>query len=62
MTVLYTQHVYWASGSYSLDDMNYLSVFDSKHPKHDSFLEELNKVHNLPWVRHNFHHLLHEQH
>lgn len=58
LTILYTQHVYWHTGAYLLNDMVKLSVFDPHHPKHEQFLEQLNMIKDLKFVRHNFHHLL----
>lgn len=54
----YRQHVHWGGGAYTLEDMKMLSVFNSTHPEHSNFLEELDKIKDLPFVNHNFHHLL----
>lgn len=58
LTVLFTQHVYWHTGAYLLNDMVKLSVFDPHHPKHEQFLDQLHMIKDLELVRHNFHHLL----
>lgn len=54
----FRQLVHWDSGAYSIAGIRKLSVFDSTHPKFENFLDELKKIHGLPRVSHNFHHLL----
>lgn len=57
-SIHFRQHVFWNTGSYSLEDMNMLSVFNQIHPEHSYFIQELWKIKDLPFVTHNFHHLL----
>lgn len=54
----FRQLVYWGTGKYSIRDITNMQVFESSHPKFDSFMLELHKVSDLPFVSHNFHHLL----
>jgi sulfatase maturation enzyme AslB (radical SAM superfamily) len=51
----YRRHVYWGMGKYSPDDIRNISVFDLEHPLHKSFLQQLDLIHDLPNVSHNFH-------
>jgi len=54
----YRQHVYWETGAYTKDEVDSVSVFNNTHDKFEDFKQELLKVHNKPFVGHNFHHLL----
>lgn len=56
--VFYRQIVHWQLGAYSPLKIRELSVFEKEHPMFDNFMIELKKIHNLPDVSHNFHHLL----
>lgn len=56
--VAYRQIVHWFYGAYSLADIKNLSIFDSIHPDHEDFKNELLKIHNKPNINHNFHHLI----
>jgi len=58
LQINYRQILYWGTGAYTSDQIGSLSVFEPNHPKHKDFLYELNKVHNLDMVTHNFHHLV----
>lgn len=54
----YRQHVYWETGAYTPEQVKEIAVFEPDHPKFNEFMGELLKVHNRPFVGHNFHHLL----
>lgn len=54
----FRQHVYWGTGSYSIEEVNKISVFEKNHELHNDFKNELMKIHSKPFVNHNFNHLL----
>ena len=54
----FRQHLYWEAGAYTQEQVADIAVFDTKHHLHADFLYELKKLHNQPYVNHNFHHLI----
>jgi sulfatase maturation enzyme AslB (radical SAM superfamily) len=60
LTINFRQHVYWGTGKYSKKEVEDIQVFNQSHPRHDEFMIEVKKIHGLPHVSHNFHHLMHD--
>lgn len=58
LQINYRQILHWGTGAYTPEQIKALSVFEPEHPKHKDFLYELNKIHGLDMVTHNFHHLV----
>lgn len=56
--VFYRQIVHWQQGVYTPLQIKKISVFEKEHEMFDDFILELKKIHKLPDVSHNFHHLL----
>jgi hypothetical protein len=56
LSINYRQIVDW--GTYSLEDLKELQVFNEEHILFKEFSEELKRIHNLKYVNHNFHHLI----
>ena len=54
----FRQHVFWGTGSYSMEDFNKISVFNENHELFNDFKMELLKVHGKPFINHNFNHLI----
>lgn len=58
VNINYRQIAHWGTSAYSVADIKELSIFDNTHPLFTEFCTELQKIHNLPFVNHNFGHLL----
>ena len=56
LSINYRQIVDW--GTYTNEDLKELQVFNEEHTLFNEFLQELNKIHDLKYVNHNFHHLI----
>ena len=56
VSINYRQIVDW--GTYSIEDLKELQVFEIEHPLYNDFITEIQKIDNLKNVNHNFHHLL----
>lgn len=56
--VNFRQHVFWETGLYTPTQVKNISVFDTDHPEHQEFLEEVKRINKYNNVHHNFHHLL----
>ena len=56
--VVYRQHVYWADGKYTEQQVNDIAVFNPTHSKHTQFLDQLQSIYNKPNINHNFNHLV----
>jgi MoaA/NifB/PqqE/SkfB family radical SAM enzyme len=56
--IVFRQHVYWPEGVYSKSEVESLSVFENSHPNFKYFLNEFNRINKLPFVNHNFNHLI----
>ena len=44
--------------TYSIEELKELQVFEEDNSNFYDFLVELRKIHNLPFVNHNFHHII----
>lgn len=42
-------------GTFSDEEFSKVKIYDKNHPEHELFIEEFNKIHNRPRVRHNLH-------
>lgn len=56
--IIYRQHIHWEDGAYTETEVEKIQVFNQSHELHNNFLKELNKISNLKYVEHNFHHLI----
>lgn len=56
ISINYRQIADW--GTYSIETLKELQIFNEEHTLFNEFLQELNKIHNLKYVNHNFHHLI----
>ena len=56
LSINYRQLVDW--GTFSKETLEELQVFNAEHPEYQDFMSELKKIHNQPFVNHNFNHLL----
>jgi len=54
----YRRIVHWTSGLYTIEDINKISIFSKAHNNFNEFKNELLKIHNKPFINHNFHDLL----
>ena len=54
----FRQHVYWSSGKLTINEVRAISVFDKNHSEFNQFMDVLSLVKDMPYVNHNFHHLL----
>jgi MoaA/NifB/PqqE/SkfB family radical SAM enzyme len=57
LSINFRQHIHWGTGKYSIKDVEKMQVFNPTHPKFRLFIDELKKIHNKPYVSHNFNHL-----
>jgi hypothetical protein len=58
LSINFRQHVYWGTGLYSEEEVNKMQVFNHEHQFFKSFMDELMKIDNKPYVSHNFNHLI----
>ena len=56
--IFFSQHVFWPNAAYTQSEVENISVFDINHPLFDDFLNELQKIHGVKEIHHNFHHLI----